>query len=319
MAQRRIKVQVWWHLRDPKSPGSFALSYRPCDAETDRPLEDVAPRHLEQKGNDLPPHLGDLLPHCVQQIHALIPPPAPRDFGLGEIPPQYWLEAFSFMPMDAPGHERGDLLVHYRYHWHGFVEHEHHQMLLRVAAIPKSLAAMLGTFTRFCEEAAWADYKARYKIPAEAVVSEEYRPPFLFISFRDRYRDVAEILRDHLVARDFAVFLDHFAIATGKRWRLEIGEALEKMEVFIPLVSPDYAKEGESLREYQRAREREARGEIRILPVLLEGRPVDHPEFSESQMILLTPERRADPGLRGEAVERLIGAIFGVAVPGLSG
>jgi hypothetical protein len=316
----KTKLQVWWHVRQPKDPVStLDLSYRPCDAARGTPLDYVPIDHLANIGGQLSDTLQRRLVEVTRQIGHFVPAAEPRDFGLGPIQPTEWLEGFSYFPQGGPPYERGDLFVAYRHHWPKFVEQESHNFTLHTDQVPRSLEAMLRTFTPICEEIAWRRYKERYDVPPETVVPQEYHPPFIFISFLDAYRAAAEVLREQLVDQDFLVFVDREAIAAGKRWRMELDAGLEQMEVFVPLVVPKYATGGATKLEYDRAREREEQGKTTILPVLIDGAPADFPQFNEAQLVLLnTEERRREP-LLTEAVARLVGGIFGIPVKGLTG
>jgi len=179
---------------------------------------------------------------------------------------------------------------------------------------------MLRTFTPVVEQLCWRHYRDRYRLPEDALVPQEYHPPFLFISFLDAYRAIATHLRDSLVPRDFKVFVDRDVITIGRQWRLEIAAALEEMEFFLPLLAPGYAAAGETGREYARAVERQALGQAVILPILVEGVPGQFPGFNPAQMLLLREENgRDDPAAWNLAIERLIGGIYGLGVPGVMG
>ena len=318
---RETKLQVWWHVRNPKDPiGGFALSYRPCNAKTGAPLHYVPVGHLEGVGGRLAGELQRRLPECAHQIERFVPPAESRDFGLGPVQPNQWLEAFSYLPQGGPSYERGDLFVAYRHHWPGFLENEPHNLILHVGQIPRSLESMLRTLTPDCEKICWEDYKRRYGVPPETLVPQEYHPPFVFISFLDAYRAIAGKLRDELAKRDFLVFVDREAITAGKKWPLELSKALDQMDFFLPLLAPGYGEGGATKDESAQARTRESRGEVTVISVLVDGAPEMFPEFNQTQMVLLnTEERRAGPTLWSEAVERLVGGMFGVPVHGLTG
>ena len=93
---QRTKLQIWWHVRNPDDPiGSFAVSYRSCIAEIGAPLEHVPIRHLENIGRFLPDELQRRISQCSRVIRQFVPKAEARDFGLGEVKPTEWLEAFS--------------------------------------------------------------------------------------------------------------------------------------------------------------------------------------------------------------------------------
>lgn len=100
---------------------------------------------------------------------------------------------------------------------------------------------------------------------------------------------------DGLIGRGFAVFVNREAIVVGQRWSLEFNDALDKKDFFVPPLAP--GKRGWSM-----------------TPV-----PGNFPIFWETQMVLLhTSERRDNPLAWRREVERLVGGIFGIALPGLT-
>ena len=133
-------------------------------------------------------------------------------------------------------------------------------MTIRAEESPRSLEAMLRTFTPACEAIGWEDYKGRYNIKPEQIIPQEYHPPFVFVSFLDAYRGIAMRLRDDLVTKDFLVFLDREAIAAGRKWRVEIDDALSRMEFSLPLVAPGHGVAGMTEHELSWARRHEHAG-----------------------------------------------------------
>lgn len=106
----------------------------------------------------------------------------------------------------------------------------------------------------------------------ESALADRATPLNLFVSYSRRDKDEAIALMNHLSSlkhSGLAVWSDRI-IEAGEDWEAEIHEALEAADIGLYLLSADFlASEYCVGREWKRALERQAAGEMVVVPVIL--------------------------------------------------
>jgi hypothetical protein len=100
----------------------------------------------------------------------------------------------------------------------------------------------------------------------------------VFISYAHEDGPVIDIIRSHLTAAGYDVWVDRELIAGGESWRTRIVEAIESSDVFLLILSPHSVRSKYVLQELNIAD-----GESKpILPVLIA--PVEIPREMKLQL-----------------------------------
>lgn len=117
-------------------------------------------------------------------------------------------------------------------------------------------------------------------------VMSALRPPRAFLSYAhedERYlRKFLLALGPLLRSNRLLIWFDNEILPTEK-WSERIERQLETMDLFIPLISPSYGGSEACAAELARALDREAAGEIAILPILISGHL--RPELSKFEAL----------------------------------
>jgi hypothetical protein len=129
----------------------------------------------------------------------------------------------------------------------------------------------------------------------EAPRVSQKRPLRLFLSYSHDDRKKQELFRKNLMALEndgYITFWGDPNIKAGMEWRPEIDRELEKMDVFVGLLTTNFVTSGFIQRvEFKRALERRRTDEVKLWMVVVDDRRIDGTPFEPFQ--LLKPKGRA--------------------------
>jgi internalin A len=108
--------------------------------------------------------------------------------------------------------------------------------------------------------------------PAVAMARRETQPITAFISYAHKDETLRLELDTHLkllqVTRELDAWHDR-SITPGEKWEGQINENLQRADVVLLLLSPDFIASDYCRKEMEIALQREAAGETRVVPVIV--------------------------------------------------
>jgi len=122
----------------------------------------------------------------------------------------------------------------------------------------------------------------------ECIISEEYFPGQVFISFENTDRPAAQHLADNLRGYGIAVWLDEIKINVGEEFDETIIKAIDKCPIFIPLISKnsqkDFSRNKYYIKEWLLAQANRVIKNTEILPIIIDdSKKMEFKEFEKLQ------------------------------------
>jgi internalin A len=135
--------------------------------------------------------------------------------------------------------------------------------------------------------------------PVDAVVRRETQPTSAFISYAHKDETLRVELDTHLKLLQVTGELDAWhdrGIAPGEKWEGKINENLQRADIVLLLLSPDFIASDYCRKEMEIALQREAAGEIRIVPIIARPCGWQHLHVQANQALPKDGKPVADAG-----------------------
>lgn len=264
---------------DPES-GYFDVHYTPLFSKTGEPvLRNFAPQPRLATRN-LPAQIRTRLSLMQKLLLQKFPSPEPKDLGFGPQEPRIEIKQIDYKLDMYPG------LVHaIRYCWYGGI-YEEVELSWQANQLTETEKALFSSLDEYAWDVAYQDYKRRVG-KVEATGRPALAKMLVFVSHRGDSADFAKMLSDRIDSDPVGLFqcyvrpfLDVNDIPAGGTWVSELEEALKTCISFLPIITPTYKEGPVAYREYCVAIDREMRGEISLVPVLLKGDEQDIPQLA---------------------------------------